>query len=107
MKKLHLFAVILVLVAVLVMGYAALNANSLVTKYKPDIEKTLGKTMKRSVSLGEIELSLFPSLKLKVKEISLKERKKSKEALTLQNLYLHLSLWRLLTGKLAITDLSL
>ncbi|MDZ4786995.1 MAG: AsmA-like C-terminal region-containing protein [bacterium] len=107
MKKIILFGLgFIVLAFIAIFGYAAINANSLIATYKPELEKMASKAMGTKLALGEIGVSFFPSLKIHIQEISLAE-KPNAEDFQLKNLDLNLSLKDLLFGKLTLTTLSI
>lgn len=103
MKKILIIAVVaIVLIVIGVFGYAAMNANSLIASYKPDLEKTASDALGSKVELGNIEVSVFPSVKLHVAEFSVSEKS---EKLKLKDLFINVSVVKLITGTLQITDL--
>ena len=105
-KALIVLAVLFVIVAG-VFFYLAWNANSLIAKYKPDLERVASNTLGSSVTLGKLEASIFPSARVRVDEFRIARDAQSKDGLTLKNLYLNVRLLPLLSGKLDIVKLGL
>ena len=105
-KKIIISVVILLVLVVTVLGYAALNANSLIAKYKPELEKIASQSLGTKVTLGELDVSVFPRTVLKVKGFSL-GKKENAESLSFNSLDLSLRLLPLLGGNLDITKLTL
>ncbi len=106
MKKLLIgVAVILIILAALFV-YAATNVGKLVAQYKPDIERAASQALGSTVTLGEIETSVFPDAKIHIGKLRL-EGNSSSESFTLKNLLLHVKLLPLLTGSLDIEKLSI
>ncbi len=107
MKKLLIVIVILVVLIGGVFAYALMNANSLVATFKPDIEKGASEALGAAVTLGNIDVSVFPTTKLIVDSFEVAETKGSKDTLKLNNLTFRANLMSLLSGKLTIEELSL
>ncbi len=100
---------ILILIVVLVVGvftYVAINADSLIAKYKPDLETIASNSVGSKVELGDISVSVFPSVKATVSEFRLSEGRKD-ESFSLKNLNLNLSLTDLLFGTIRVKTLSI
>lgn len=110
MKKLIKALIILVILIFIAIGgiaiYAAKNATTLVSKYKPQIEDTLSKTLKSKVALGNLDVSIFPNAKIIVSEFKISKDSNSK-GLTFNNLSVDVSLLPLLSGNLNIVKVSL
>jgi hypothetical protein len=107
MKKIILSILILVVVVIGGgVGYLAMNANSLIAKNKGELEKLASKAIGANVKLGDLSVSVFPSIQVNISEFSL-SKNKSNEQLSLKNLKLNLSLTDLLFGAIKITNLSL
>jgi|GEM_PF-1930599 len=70
-KKITIIIVIAVVALVGFVSLAILRANDLVKLAQPQIEAQLSKALGYRVSVGEIDLSLFPSIELAVRRISL------------------------------------
>lgn len=104
-KKLAIFAAIIVLLFGGLLGFAAYNANSIIAKYKPSLEKIASDAVGSKVSLGDLQVSVFPNTRLVADKFSVGGG--DGEGLTLNNLTLMLRLFPLLSGKLDITTLSL
>lgn len=107
LRKLLLFIVVLGLLAGGLLVFAMYNANSLVQAYKPELEQKLSETVGSTVTLGTLGVSLFPSTRLTVDEVTIASTSSPDEQLTLANAALHLDLLPLLKRRLKITSLSL
>ncbi|HVO24503.1 MAG TPA: AsmA-like C-terminal region-containing protein [Candidatus Margulisiibacteriota bacterium] len=88
------------------LAIAAYSANSLVERFKPDIERTASHALHASVSLGALSVSVFPSIKVHVGEARVSQPG-STEALSLKRLVLHVKLLPLLARRLVIETVSL
>lgn len=107
MKKIIIGIVFLLIVVVIgVFAYVAINADSLIAKYKPDLESIASKSVGSKVELGDISVSVFPSVKATVSEFRLTEGRKD-ESFSLKNLNLNLSLTDLLFGTVRVKNLSI
>lgn len=107
MKKALIVVGILLVIAIGGFVYLAANANSLIAKYKPDLERIASNALDSHVTLGKLEASVFPSAKVTVDEFRISSSAEAKDGLTLKNLLLHLRLLPLLSGDLNIVKLSL
>lgn len=100
--------IVLVILAVIVIGaliYALSNANSIVTKYKPQIEEQLSKTLNTNLTLGNLDVSVFPETKIKIDELRVSKSKDAK-GFVLNNFNLIIKLLPvLLEQKLVISEL--
>ena len=107
MKKILLISLILIIVLVGgAFGYLAMNANSLIASNKGELERLASEAVGSKVELGEISISVFPSVNVNVSEFKL-SKNKSDEQLSLKDLKLSLSLIDLLFGTVKIKNLSL
>ena len=107
MKKIIISILILVLVVLGGgIGYLAMNANSLIAKNKGELEKVASEAIGGDVKLGELSVSVFPSIQVNISEFTL-SKNKSNEQLSLKNLKLNLSLSDLMFGAIKVTNLSL
>ena len=61
MKKLLIALGVLLLLCIIGLGIAAYSAESLVKKYKPDLEQIASDALKAPVALGDIGVSVFDS----------------------------------------------
>lgn len=105
-KKLLILLLIIILVVGGLLAYAALNLNSLIARFKPDLEKIASQTLDRPVSMGNLEASVFPETKIVVKEFTLGGG--ATQAFKLNNLTLSVNLKPLiLSQKLEITKLAI
>lgn len=104
-KKIATAAAVLLLLLLALTGFAAYNANSLIAKYKPDLEGLASKALGSKVTLGKLEASVFPRAKVTVDEMRI--TRGSAEGLSLKNVTLAVKLLPLLTGNLEIVRFSL
>ncbi len=102
LKKVIIVVGILVLLVGGAIIYAASNANSLIAQYKPDLEKAASEAVGSPVTLGALNVSVFPSTKVEVSELTVG----AKEKLSLKNFYLSLGLLDLLRGQLTIKKIG-
>lgn len=107
MKKALIVIAVLFVLAASVVFYLAWNANSLIAKYKPDLERIASNALGSSVTLGKLEASVFPSARVRVDEFRIARDAQAKEGLTLKNLILNVRLMPLLSGNLEIVKLGL
>ena len=106
MKKLLWILGVSVVVVGTLLAIAAYCANSLVERFKPDIERGASRALHASVSLGNVSVSVFPSIKVHVGEARVTQPG-STEALTLRRLALHVELLPLLLRRVVIKTVSL
>ena len=106
MKKLLIIALILFLVLIGALFYLASNAQQLAEQYKPEIEKTASKALDATVSLGELSVSIFPTIKVGVAALSVK-RDGNAKGLTLNNITLDVDTFALLGGTFVIDEFSI
>jgi len=105
MKRVWWVLVALFVVAVALLGFAAYSANSLVGRFKPEIERAASDALQASVTFGDISASIFPSIKVKVQEARVAQPGSS-AALVLKGLVLHVELLPLLSRRLVIETVS-
>lgn len=106
MKKLLWTLAAALAVFSILLALAAYSANSLVERFKPDIERTASRALHASVSLGALSVSVFPSVKVHVAAARVTQPG-STEALSLKRLVLHVKLLPLLARRLVIETVSL
>jgi uncharacterized protein involved in outer membrane biogenesis len=107
MKKLLLVLAVVAVVVGVVVAVAVYSANSLAKRFKPDIERAASNALHASVSLGNISVSLFPSINVHVEEAHIAAQPGSTEALSLKGLVLHVKLLPLLSRRVVIETVSL
>ncbi len=107
MKKLVIVVAAGMIIVVGVLGYAAYNANSLIARYRPELEKVASNALGRHVSLGDLTVSVFPSTVIQVGELKITEKPESTEAFSLKDLLLRVDLLPLLSGQLVINQLEI
>jgi len=100
MKKFLIVSLVLTLLLAGLAATALMNANSLLTALKPDLEKMAGTALRAPVRLGELSVSLIPSTRVTAAEVRV-------GSMTLRNVTLHARLLPLLGKRLEITQLSL
>lgn len=84
------------------------NANSIVRKFRPDIEGILSKAVQRDVAIGDISVRFFPGLAVQIENISLGSQLGSHASQPiLKKLYLDTALSDLLQGKVNVSTLVL
>lgn len=105
MKKIVILLLVILVLIGAILAIAASQASHLINKFKPDIEHAASEALKVKATLGDIEVSVLPSLKLNVREVKLASS--PQESLTLNNLFIHLNLLPLLSGALEISEISL
>jgi len=86
-----------------VVGVAIYKLDSLIERFRPDIQKMASAAVKRDVQLGAITTSIFPSFGFNIQELKLGEKS---DAFSLKNVSLHTQLLPLLSGNLAINSIS-
>lgn len=106
MKKVLWVLAVSAAVVIAVLGAAAYSANSLVGRFKPDIERSASRALHASVSLGALSVSVFPSVQVHVEEARVAQPG-STEVLSLKRLVLHLELLPLLARRVVIQTVSL
>lgn len=104
MKKLLFLAGFLVVLVVGVFALAVVNANAIAQRYKPDMERLASDALGSTVTLGAISVSVFPTAKFVVDEVTLESEG---ETLTLANLTLKVALLPLLRRTLNIQTLEI
>ncbi len=104
MKKLLIAGLILVVLVAGVLVLAVVNANAIAQRYKPDMERLAGDALGSTVTLGAISVSVFPTAKFVVDEVTVES---GGETLTLANLTLKVALLPLLRRNLNIQTLEI
>lgn len=107
MRKLVVVTIVLVVLLLGALGFASYNANSLIAKYKPDLESALGSSLGSTVEIGAINVSIFPRTSLVIDSLTLTPPEGGDAALALKNLSLKLRLLPLLQKRLSISELVL
>ena len=105
-KKLLIILISLILGVVAILAYALVNANSLIARFKPELERVVSNAVGAPVHLGALEASVFPSTSIKAKEFTIGEAG-PKEGLSLGDLVLELKLLPLLQNQLDIVTLRI
>ncbi|MBX7143883.1 MAG: AsmA family protein [Oligoflexia bacterium] len=107
MKKLVRALIIAVVLLALVLGYTAYSANSLIAKFRPELEQIASRSLGSAVHFGAISVSIFPHATLNLAELVLKGSAQESEGFKLSNLVFDLDTWKLLQGKVDILRLSI
>lgn len=107
MKKLLIGLLLLLVLAGGLLGLAIYNANSLIARHKPALEKGLSDAVGSDVSLGDLSVSLFPSAMLIVQGASVSSRERPGEHLDIERVSLRIELIPLLRGELHVNALVL
>lgn len=106
-KKLLYVLIALVILGLIGFGFALYRANDLIVKFKPDIEKAASEALDARVSLGTLNVSVFPSCVVTVDELRVKTTENSDSAFTLKNIKLDVNLFALLSKRLEISELTI
>lgn len=101
MKKLAIIAGIVVLIIVIAFAVLAASANSIAAKYRPDIEKAASSALGTQVRIGDLAVSVFPSVKIHLQNFALGD------GVSLNGLALKVGLFPLLGGNIEVTELLL
>ncbi len=104
MKKLLIAGAILVMLVAGVLVLAVVNANAIAQRYKPDMERLASDALGSTVTLGAISVSVFPTARFVVDEVTLESEG---ETLTLANLTLKIALLPLLQRNLNVQTLEI
>ncbi len=109
MKKLLKYGLpvlgILLALVVGTIGYFMLTFNP--NAYKPQIIHLVKEKIQRTLKLdGDIRLTIFPTLGVKIDNISLSEYKSSKKFAAIENVRISLALMPLLSRKLVVDELA-
>jgi len=71
LKKLLIILVVVVLLAGVALFLALRNIESIVARYKPELENRISQELNTEVALGDIEVSLWPTTRFAINEIAL------------------------------------
>jgi hypothetical protein len=94
---------VLALLAGGLLGAALHNANRLVARFRPDLERLASEAAGAEVTLGKIEASVLPSARLHLDRVTVG----GTQGLVLDDLVLHLRILPLLRGRLDVVTLGL
>jgi len=99
-----LIKIILSLLALIIITIIAgiFFLNPIVSKLKPQIEKSISSIAKQDVKISNIEAKVFPNIGIKLSRVELENNVAS-----IDNLFLHTGLNQLLKGKLNVDTFSL
>jgi len=104
-KKIFVGLLVLFVLGAGVLGFAAYNANAIIESYKPELEKVASDALGSTVTLGSINVTVFPGTKLVVDKVDVVSD--TDERLSLANMTLKVKLLPLLQKKVVITSLVL
>lgn len=107
MKKLLIGVVVIVVLAAAALGYALWNLDALAQRFRPDIERIAGQTLKTDVQIGELQAQVFPKAQLALSSLTVGEQKKTPEDFRLKEFRLGVDLMQIITGKLAVNEITL
>lgn len=108
MKKILIIGLLIIILVIgAVFGYAITNAGKLARQFKPALEKAASQALQSKVTLGNLDVAVFPEAKIIVDKFNIVRAKSKSEGLNLNNLTLHIELLQLLSGTLSISKLSL
>jgi hypothetical protein len=106
-KKILILLTVLLIIIVAAIIYLGMNLNSLISRFKPDLEKIASDTMGMPVKFGNLEASVFPETQIIVKELKLGGMENT-QAFKLDSLRLNVKLASLIfSQKLEITKLTI
>ena len=95
----------LVLLIALGFGGLLLFLNPIVNKFKTPINETISGIIKQQVTIGDIGLSLFPEIGIKLADVNVEN--KGKVEASLKKLFLHTGLSKLIKGDLSVDTFSI
>lgn len=104
-KKIFLGLLVLCVLGAAVLGFAAYNANAIIESYKPELEKAASDVLGSTVTLGSINVTVFPGTKLVVDTVDVVSG--TDERLSLANMTLKVKLLPLLQKKVVVKSLVL
>ena len=105
LKRIAIILLILLILAGVVFSVALYNINNFVQRYKPEIETMASEAVGSEVTLGKLGVSLFPSARVTLSDIQI--RNEADEKLLVEEVSLYLHLRPLLRKELKITTLTL
>lgn len=106
-KKILIALVVFVVLGVALLGFALMNANSLIAKFKPELERIASDAVGSKVTLGTLSTSVFPNPHLTIDELKVANEKDPADAFTLKNFVLYIKLMPLLSKKLEVSRLEI
>lgn len=98
-----LAAVVLGIVAAAGAYLALTNLDTLIARYKPNLESSASQAVGAPVHLGKVQTSIFPGIGAKISEIDVGEA----DAITVNSVELKIRLWPLLRKRLEIEALEI
>lgn len=105
-KKLVAIIVVLGLAICGTFGLALYNANALIERYRPEMERVASEALGSEVTFGSIAVSLFPDARVLVNAISISRPDAPQETLTLDGVALHIGLMPLLQNRIEVSSLT-
>ncbi|MEZ4753972.1 MAG: AsmA family protein [Bdellovibrionota bacterium] len=106
MKKVLIISILaLILIVGCIFSYLAINSDSILASFKPQLEKLASEKLESKVALGKLSLSVFPETSIKIDKLTMTQP--GSEKLSLNNITLDVSLLPLLSKKLQINEFKL
>lgn len=107
MKKVLFILLLVVIISIAgIGGYLYMNADALLARLRPELERIASQTMKTPVKLGELKLGLGLKPTVSVDGVSVGETGESR-AISVKNVLLALDLMPLLSKELKVTELRI
>ena len=108
MKKIILGLLALLLVVIVgALGYLSFQSDNIIAKLKPEIEAQGSAALQSKLSIGEMHLKLFPSIAFSINSLTIAENKDETKRLSFGGGAIHVSLFKLFTGTVAIKSIFL
>src|SRR5690606_34771453 len=79
----------------------------LINKYRPETEQKASSALNAVVELGEIDVTVFPSPRIKISEVSVSRHKNTEEKFTVNDFLVAAELLPLFTGNLKVTTVAI
>lgn len=105
-KKLIVTLIVLILLVGATFAYLFFNLNSVIERFKPQIENMASNIIGSDVTIGKIEAKVFPDAKLNLSQFQVGAAA-DQESFSLKELILQVKLAPLLSGKLDISKLDI
>jgi hypothetical protein len=90
------------LVLIIIFGLLVFNANSIVNKFRPQIQSIISSSVNQAVTIGGLSLRVFPSVAIEVQDVGLE----STEDTLVKRLFLETPLLKLLGGNVTVNTIS-
>lgn len=106
-KKIIIALSLIVVVAAAAFTFILVKANALIALYKPKLEQTVSAALGAKVSLGEVTVSLFPSLIVNVASVSLTNEHGERLPVALGALRAEAAIMPLLSKRLELSTIEI